>query len=144
MAEKPTSQKVLDADGAIFGRLCSTVAKQLLNGEKIIIVNAEKAIITGNPKHIKKKFLEARHRGNWKKGPFNPRYPDRIIHRCIRGMIPYKKPKGKKALSGLKIYIGCPEDYIGRGEKNIKKMEDIECRFITIGDVSKFLGAKYE
>ena len=45
---------IIDGDGAVAGRLASTAAKTLLKGEDVIIVNAEKAIITGEPKITKK------------------------------------------------------------------------------------------
>jgi ribosomal protein L13 len=38
---------VIDADGAVLGRLCTAVAKRLLKGEEIAIVNSEKAIVIG-------------------------------------------------------------------------------------------------
>ena len=53
---KPENIKVIDAENAILGRLASYVAKQVLKGEEIVIVNSEKAIITGNKKNIQKNY----------------------------------------------------------------------------------------
>jgi len=88
---------IIDAKGLILGRLASNVAKRLLLGETVIILNAEKVAISGKRKQIVKEaktFLEV---GHPRKGPFHPRRPDRIIRRTIRGMLPWKKPQ-KQAL----------------------------------------------
>ncbi|NIU39901.1 50S ribosomal protein L13, partial [Candidatus Bathyarchaeota archaeon] len=83
---KEQSPTVVDASGLILGRMASMVAKRLLNGENIVIVNAERSTISG--KRLSKirearKFLEVGHPG---KGPFHQRRPDRILRRTIRGM----------------------------------------------------------
>ena len=54
---------VVDADGVIMGRLASSVAKRLLGGEQITIINAEKAIITGTREDILGRFKARRSRG---------------------------------------------------------------------------------
>lgn len=131
---------IIDAEGAILGRLSSTVAKKLLKGEDIIIINAEKIVVSGNPKVSEKYFLEKRQRGDPYKGPFYPRYPDRIVFRVIRGMLPYKKQKGKNALKKLKVYIG-PNNM--KGEKISKTSDDLRCKYTTLGEISKRLGAKH-
>ncbi|HIE18648.1 TPA: 50S ribosomal protein L13, partial [Candidatus Bathyarchaeota archaeon] len=102
MAKKEQGETVIDAEGLILGRMASQVAKRLLNGEKIIIVNAEKAIISGKRLSIlreKQDFLQV---GHFRKGPLHPRRPDRIIKKVIRGMLPRKKPRGKDALKRLR------------------------------------------
>jgi len=131
---------IVDAENAILGRLAAKVAKELLKGEQIIIINSEKAIISGNPKAVKKRFFEKRKRGDLHKGPFYPRYPDRIFKRVVRGMLPYKKDKGKKAFRRLKVYIGNPDSL--KGEKISKTTEDITCKYMTLKKVCKELGAK--
>jgi len=101
---------LVNADGLILGRMASVVAKKLLNGEKVIIVNAEKAIISGKKRSKvaeAKEFLEV---GAPMRGPFHYRRPDRILRKTVRGMLPFKKPKGKIALKKLKVFIGVPED----------------------------------
>jgi large subunit ribosomal protein L13 len=53
---KPISgQIVIDATDLILGRMASTVAKLVLKGERVIIINAEKALISGNKKNIVEK-----------------------------------------------------------------------------------------
>lgn len=137
--------KVIDAEGAVLGRLASRVAKMLLEGEKIIIVNAEKTIISGRPEMVLERFKEKRERGSPKKGPFYPRYPDKIIRRVVRGMLPYKKYKGKNAFKNLKVFIGCPENYKNKiqAKELVKTADELNCKFVTLGEICKKLGAKW-
>ena len=101
---------LVNADGLILGRMASVVAKKLLNGEKVIIVNAEKSVLSGKKKSKvaeAKQFLEV---GAPKRGPFHYRRPDRITRKTVRGMLPIKQPKGKTAFKRLKVFMGVPED----------------------------------
>ena len=50
---------VIDASGHILGRLSTNVAKRILNGEDVIVVNAEKAIIIG-PKELERNSVTIR------------------------------------------------------------------------------------
>ena len=117
---------IVDAEGAILGRLATKIAKELLKGENITIINVEKIIITGNPDAIKKRFFEKRNKGDPKKGPFYPRQPDRLLKRVVRGMLPYKKEKGKKAFRRLKVFIGNSNNL--KGEKISNTLEDVKCK----------------
>lgn len=129
---------VIDADGAVMGRLASFVAKKLLEGEEIHIINAEKAIVTGDPKLVLEKYLIRIRRGNPHGGPFFPRQPHRILRRAIRGMIPYKKPEGRRALKRLKIYVGTPEEFKNKEVTKIKEKK--RCKYITLLELSKRIG----
>lgn len=133
---------IIDAEGAVLGRFASKVAKELLKGEAITIINAEKVVVTGNTSAIMERFHEKRQRGDRNKGPFFPRYPDRILRRTIRGMLPYKKDKGEKAFKRLRVIAGNPDEL--KGEKISKTSEDLRCKFMTLGQISKRLGAKVE
>ena len=108
---KPTSAAVVNGEGLILGRMCSKVAKRLLNGEQIIVVNAEKIIISGKKKSKvaeAKEFLDV---GAPERGPFHSRRPDRIVRKTVRGMVPWKQPKGKNAYKRLKVYMGVPNEF---------------------------------
>ena len=127
---------VIDGKNAILGRLASHAAKQLLNGVDVSIVNAEKIIITGNPKSIKEKYHVKRMRGSAHHGPFFPKHPDLIVRRTIRSMLPYKTNRGRNAFKRLRVCIGMPE---GTGE--VQKMEaSIKSNYITVGKVAEALG----
>ena len=131
---------IIDGDGAILGRLAAKIAKELLKGENIIVINSEKIVVSGNPKAVFKRFYEKRKRGDPHKGPFYPRYPDKILKRVVRGMLPYKKERGRKAFRKLKVYIGNPDNL--KGEKISKTSDDLTCKFVTLEEVCKKLGAK--
>ena len=133
--------KVIDAKNAVLGRLASMTAKQLLNGEEIAVVNAEKAIVTGNPTSIREKYLRLRRIGNPHHGPFYPTKPDAIVRRTIRSMMPYKTNKGRIAFKRLRVYVGVPEQLAKEGKENIAN-KLIRSNFITVKEVSKTLGWK--
>ncbi len=131
-------EKVIDADGAVLGRLASEVAKELLMGQKIIIVNAERAVISGEPSRTFKRFLEKRQRGSHK-GPFYPKQPDRLLRRVVRGMLPYKKQRGRDALKNLKVVIGNPGC---SAEKIGKSARELTHKYLTLAELCAKLGAK--
>jgi len=131
---------IIDANGAILGRLSTKIAKELLKGESIIVINSEKAVVSGNPKAVFKRFHEKRKRGDPHKGPFYSKYPDKILKRTIRGMLPYKKEKGRKAFKKLKIFLGNPDNL--EGKKISKTSDDLSCKFVTLEEICKGLGAK--
>jgi len=132
---------IIDAEGATLGRLCTNAAKNLLNGEEIAIVNSEKAIISGKKPSIKKHYKQKREVGTYRKGPFFPRTPDRIVKRSVRGMIPYQKPHGRAAFKRLKCYIGIPKKFEGKKFEKIKDAEKRPIDFITVEELSRSLGA---
>jgi len=106
---------VFDADGLIMGRLASASADILLKAaredrdDKVIIVNAEKAIISGRPRAVLDTYHKKYELNHARKGPFFPRMPDMILKRAVRGMLPYqKKSSGRRALRNLRVEIGCP------------------------------------
>ncbi len=112
---KPSSTlTIINGEGLILGRMCSGVAKLLLKGEQVVVVNAEKIIVSGKKKSKvaeAKQFLEV---GAPERGPFHSRRPDRIVGKTVRGMVPWKLPKGKAAYKRLKVYLGVPEELKGQ------------------------------
>jgi large subunit ribosomal protein L13 len=135
---------ILDATGLIMGRVSSVVSKRLLQGEQVIIVNAEKAIISGRRvSHVKEArlFLEAGHKGH---GPYHPRRPDLIIRRVIRGMLPWRKPRGKAAYKRLRVFMGVPEELKSKTLETIPqaKASKLRCPYFTVGEFAKEIGWK--
>jgi len=105
---------VVDAEGHIVGRLASIVARLLLDGRRVVVVNVEKSLISGSRSSIlaeQMKRLELKSVVNPKYTPRHPRAPDRIFSRMVRGMLPRRRPKGMEALKRLKVYVGVPEAY---------------------------------
>ena len=136
--------KIYDASGQILGRFATRIAKELIKGENISIVNCEQAVISGDPKTTEKLYLERRSRGDPHHGPFFPRTPDGIVRRAIRGMVSFKKLKGREAFRRLKVYIGIPNELKGKEFIKVKETDvnKLRCKHITISDLSVVLGTK--
>ncbi len=137
---------VIDGNGLLLGRMASVVAKRALSGEEIAIVNAEKTVISGSRARVLTHYGHKRQRGSREGGPFFPRRPDHIVKRTIRGMLPYKRPAGRDALQRVKVYVGVPSELAGSACEVIEEahMNRLNTpKFVTIGSVSTFLGAKY-
>jgi large subunit ribosomal protein L13 len=137
---------IIDAEGLILGRLASTVATKLLAGEEIDIVNAEKAVISGSKYTTMREYDETLRRGKPEFGPYFPKRPERILKRTIRGMLPYKRARGKAAMSNLKVYIGVPaelqdKECIKIPEASMDRLSSN--KYLKLGDLSKKLGAKF-
>lgn len=138
---------VVDAQEHIAGRLSSYVAKSLLNGNKVVVVNAEKVLLSGSRSSIINEYLKKLEIGsviNPRHGPFHPRRPDTILTKMIRGMIPKGKAKGLEALKRLRVHIGMPEQYKSF-EKT--KFEDAVAKkplsfYLTLGELASRLGWK--
>ena len=135
---------VIDADGLVVGRLSTFVAKRLLKGEEIVIVNAQDAIISGSRDAIIDEFHARIRRGSTRKGPFYPRMPDRMLRRAVRGMLPYQKPRGKKAYQNLRVFIGVPSEYSKNKAETIPNAKRPGLHtYMKLGDISIVLGAKF-
>lgn len=128
---------IIDADNAIFGRLCSFAAKKALEGNEIIIVNCEKAIMTGNKKNIIEKYKDLREKASSSlKGPKYARAPHRMLKRGIRGMIPdHREGIGKQAFSRIKCYNDIPKEF--EGQKMIKSKHSKPKKFIELKQLSE-------
>lgn len=142
---KPTTTErvaVIDATGLILGRMASHIAKRLLQGEKIIVVNAEKAAISGKRLSIVKEAKRYLEIGHPRKGPLHRRRPDRIVRRTVRGMLPRKKPKGKQAYKRLKVFLEVPEEFKGKEMQTIPNAnaKKLRCPYITVGKLAKEIG----
>lgn len=127
-----------------MGRFSSYVAKELLTKkEDIVVVNAEKATVSGRRRYSIEKYKEERSVGSVRKGPKFPKEADRILRRTVRGMLPMKNARGKEALKKLRVFIGVPKMYEG---KEIEKLDQYQnkhvANVITLYEVSKELGSK--
>ncbi|XP_073279357.1 large ribosomal subunit protein uL13w-like [Primulina huaijiensis] len=105
---------VVDARHHMLGRLASILAKELLNGQKVVVVRSEEICLSGGLVRQKMKYLRfLRKRMNTKPshGPIHFRAPSKILWRTIRGMIPHKTKRGAAALARLKVFEGIPPPY---------------------------------
>lgn len=134
---------VINAEGLILGRMASIVAKRLLKGEEIAMVNAEKAVLSGRKRNRvpeAKEFLEVG--SKLEQGPFHYRRPDRIVRKTVRGMLPYKRPKGKQAYKRLRVYLGVPDMLKEQKMETVEvaQSEKLTCAHFTVGEFAKELG----
>ena len=144
---------VVDARDCIVGRVASQVAQRALDGERVAVVNAERAVITGSEEDVMSVYRQRDAVGS-DRGPNYPKRPDRIFKRSVRGMVPYKQTRGREALERVRVYVGDPyEDGAAspRGEDGeaveAEVLEDTSLdrlsniKFVSLGDVSENLGA---
>jgi large subunit ribosomal protein L13 len=111
---------VINADGAILGRLAAQVANILRGknkpvytphldaGDFVVVINAEKVVVTGK-KEKDKKFMTY---SGWKGGEkytsveqVRARHPEKLITHAVRGMVP-KNRLGRVLMTKLKVYKG--------------------------------------
>ncbi len=136
---------VVDATDHIAGRLSSHVAKLLLKGNRVSLVNCEKVMMSGTRSNIIKEyreFLEINSIINPKHGPVHPRRPDTIMRRMIRGMLPHEKSSGIAANKRLRTYIGSPKEL--KSFKRIQfekaKIKKSASNYITVGELGRVIG----
>ena len=144
------SMAIVDATGHVVGRLASVLAKRLLNGEEIVVVYAEKAIVTGRKKVVFEEYRARHQRGSTASrmrgiGPRYPRRPDMILRRTISRMMPYQQPRGRSALKRLRVYLSVPDEF------KEKPLETVEVAkrppqgpFMSLGEIARLLGSKFE
>lgn len=135
---------VIDANGLILGRMASIVAKRLLEGEAIDIVNSEAAVISGRRWKIiedAKEFLNVKG-PRW--GPIHYRKPSMMVKRTIRGMLPYKSSHGREAYKRLKVHIGVPPEFTNLSKETIDaaRVERLGGGYITIKEIAESIGWK--
>ena len=139
---------IVDARGHLLGRLASYVAKELLNGQKIVVVRCEQINRSGSlfrNKLVFHEFLRKSHNANPKRMFSHYRSPARIFWRTIRGMIPHKTPKGAAALGRLKTFEGIPFPYDHKRRMvvpdalKIVRLGDTR-KYCCLGDLAKMVG----
>ncbi|VAV95857.1 LSU ribosomal protein L13p (L13Ae) [hydrothermal vent metagenome] len=111
---------VVDAEGATLGRLASEIALILRGknkpifaphmdvGDHVIVINADKVVVTGNKEEDKLYFRHSGFPGGLREvslGQLRATYPQRIIENAVRGMLP-KNRLGRQMFKKLKVYAG--------------------------------------
>ena len=135
---------IIDGDGMVLGRLASLVAHKALLGETVEIVNCEKVIVSGSRQHILANYKHKLDRGGPLHGPYFPKQSHMIVKRTIRGMLPYRQEKGFTALKRVKCYLGIPKELEGKESSKLEMADKSRLqtkRYLTLGEVSKLLGA---
>jgi len=139
---------IIDAKDLVVGRIATKIATSVLKGEKVIVVNAEQAVMIGNKKQIVARYTQKRDsriKGNPLKGPKYPRMADRLFRRIVRGMLPMSSSRGRNAFRNVKVFIGVPDEFKGKEFTKVSGSEySGKSSFIYLKDLSIALGGKYE
>jgi large subunit ribosomal protein L13 len=120
-ADVEKSWVVIDADGLVVGRLATIVAMRLRgkhkptytphvdDGDNVIIVNADKVVLTGRKREQKTYYWHTGYPGGIKERKagqiLNGRFPERVLEKAVERMIP-RGPLGRKQMGNLKVYAG--------------------------------------
>lgn len=132
-----------------MGRVATHVAKLLLNGHSVILLNAEEAAMSGHVDDIVteyKRKIELKDKANPDHSPYFSRRPDLFVKRIVRGMLPFKKARGKEAYKRLRVYIGVPDAEKDKKVEQIKIKDRSETyeKTITIKELSERLGYRVQ
>lgn len=98
----------------VLGRLASVVAKELLSGQKIVVVRCEQMCVSGSLVRNRVKYAQFRNKRmntNPRRGPFHFKSPARIFWRTVRGMVHQKTKRGQEAIARLSTFEGIPHPY---------------------------------
>ncbi len=132
---------VIDAQYSVLGRVASEVASLVLDGKRVAVVNAEKAVITGRKEDVFERYRKRQQLGS-DRGPNHPRRPDGILKRSIRGMLPTDRKRGREAFANVRVYLENPfeePEATVLEEATIDRLSTI--RFVELGEISTQLGA---
>lgn len=137
---------LIDAEGAVVGRLASFIAMRLRGkhradytphvdcGDRVIVINADKVRFTGKKTQQKVYYRHTGHPGGIKEitaeKQLNGRFPERVLEKAVERMLPKESPLARKQLAQLRVYAGAehpheaqnPEviDFAGLNAKNAR------------------------
>ena len=141
----PGKPIVIDATNLVLGRMLSYTAKKALEGQDVVLLNVSKAIISGQKQSIVQRArtrLKTRTLASQDKGPKHPRRPETYVRRALRGMLPFKKPLGKRAYKRVRVYVDMPSDYQQMPRQNVPGAEasKLRCTYVLVEEFSREIG----
>ncbi len=134
---------IINAENMLLGRITSFAAKKILLGDQVVVVNCEKAMVSGRKYDVMENYRQKLQRGSVRRGPFISKSPQMLVKRTIRGMVPFKMPRGKTAMKRLRCYTGIPDEFKGKEFVSFEKMNVSKLpsmNYVSIGTISKELG----
>jgi len=138
---------IVDVKGTVAGRVATRVAKALINGENVVVLNAQDAVIVGNKESIVEKYtrrVDARVLSNPHFGPKYARIPDRMFRRMVRNMLPTKKSAKERLIKKLKVYNATPKDYAKEKAITFEESKFNERHnFMTFKELAMHLGGRW-
>jgi large subunit ribosomal protein L13 len=128
----------VDATETQLGRLGSFVVKSALKGDEVFVLNAEKAIISGNKKDIIGEITTLRNKGGSSlRGPKVPRPAERLLKRLIRGMLPWDRQRGRDAYKRIKCYKS--GEFDSSKAEVIKLKTRLPFKYVELKEVSRLI-----
>ncbi|EAU40976.1 50S ribosomal protein L13 [Fulvimarina pelagi HTCC2506] len=125
---------LIDAEGLIVGRLASLVALRLRgkhkatftphvdDGDNVIIINADKAVLTGKKYWNKTYYWHTGHPGGIKERKardiLEGRFPERVLEKAVERMLP-RGPLGRQQLKNLRVYAGSEHPHAAQQPETI-------------------------
>lgn len=126
---------VIDAEGAVVGRLASFIAMRLRgkhlptytphvdSGDYIIVINAEKVKFTGKKLSDKIFYWHTGHPGGVKQRTMGQllggRYPERVLTKAVERMMPKESPLARGQMTNLRIYAGAEHPHAAQNPEVI-------------------------
>ena len=125
---------VVDAEGQVFGRVASQVANVLRGknkptytphmdtGDYVIIINADKIVMTGKKLDQKFYYHHSGYPGGLKTETWKDamaKHPERVIERAVKGMLP-KNTLGRAQGKKLKVYVGPDHPHAAQKPRKIE------------------------
>lgn len=138
---------VIDGKDLVLGRLGSAIAKRLLLGETIKIVNAQDIVILGRKKFLVERYKTKISNKVVKQGPYYSRSPADLVKRAMRNMLPYKNQRGIDAFKRLKCYNSVPSILLNVKKSTVEgaKLDSTSVFYYTkVGEISRTLGYNKE
>ena len=122
--------------------MASYAAKNALSGNMVVVLNAEKAVISGRKSNIVEEAmrrLKTRTLANQTTAPMHQRRPDLYFRRVVRGMLPWKKAKGKAAFHRVFVFMGVPEEYSKKKATRVPGADASKLRtvYMTLEDLAR-------
>lgn len=113
---------VIDAEGAVVGRLASFIAKRLRGkhrpdftphidtGDHVVVINAEKVVFTGDKRQQHTYYRHTGYPGGIKSATagevLDGRFPERAVELAVKRMMPKESPLARRQFSKLRVYAG--------------------------------------
>jgi large subunit ribosomal protein L13 len=120
-AEVEKKWVLIDAKGLVVGRLATIIAMRLRgkhkpsftphvdDGDNVIVINADKVVLTGRKREQKMYYHHTGYAGGIKersaKVILEGRFPERVVEKAVERMVP-RGPLGRKQMGNLRVYKG--------------------------------------
>ena len=136
---------LIDAEGLVVGRLATVIAMRLRgkhkatytphmdDGDNVIVINADKVVLTGRKYTDKTYYWHTGYIGGIKERKarqiLEGKYPERVLEKAVERMIP-EGPLGRRQLSNLRVYAGAEHPHAAQQPEvlDVKSMNKMNTR----------------